>query len=132
MTEQQQQTYRERLLALGDRLKGDVSGLRATALRGIGGEASGSLSNAPLHLADLATDTFEQEVAIGLLENQQEVLGAIGTALDRLDAGTYGRCERCGMPIKEGRLMALPYTSYCVTCQAQVEKEDEEADMEWD
>jgi len=125
MNEHQKKIHRERLLALAGRLKGDVSGLKATALRGIGGEASGSLSNAPLHMADLATDTFEQEVAIGLLENQQEVLGAIAAALDRLDADTFGTCERCGNTIPEGRLQAVPYASYCVRCQELAEKEGE-------
>ena len=39
-----------------------------------GGEASGSLSNAPLHLADLGTDNFEQELAVSLVENAVQTL----------------------------------------------------------
>ena len=127
MTKQQHDSYRARLLTLADRLQGDVSGLRNPALRGTGGEASGSLSNAPLHLADLATDTFEQEVAVGLLESQQLVLGAIAKALDRLDDGTYGRCERCGKAIAKGRLEAVPYASRCVTCEQAAEQEHDAA-----
>jgi RNA polymerase-binding transcription factor DksA len=121
MNKQQREEYRQRLLSLANRLKGDVSGLRQSALRGTGGDASGSLSNAPLHLADLATDTFEQEMALGLLQNGQQTLGAIAAALDRLDAGTYGRCESCGKEIPAERLRAVPFASRCVPCEQKEE-----------
>jgi RNA polymerase-binding transcription factor DksA len=121
MTELQKEYYRRRLLSLAARLKGDVSGLRESALRGTGGDAAGSLSNAPLHMADLANDIFEQEVAVGLLQNGQQTLGAIADALDRLDAGTYGRCESCGKDIPAERLRAVPFVSRCVPCEEQEE-----------
>ena len=95
-------------------------------MRGTGGDASGGLSNAPLHLADLATDTFEQEVALGLLQNQQQVLNAILAALDRLDAGTFGLCERCGREIPEERLRAVMYASRCIECEQQAEQEGDD------
>jgi hypothetical protein len=82
MKKQQWQAHRERLIELAVRLRGDVARLRQAALRQTGGEASGSLSNTPLHLAELAADTFEQEVAVGLLQNEHELLQAIGAALD--------------------------------------------------
>jgi RNA polymerase-binding transcription factor DksA len=123
MTELQKQAYRQRLLALADRIKGGVSVLRDAALRNTGGEASGSLSNTPLHLADLGSDNFEQEIAVGLLQNEQQLLSAIAGALDRLDAGDFGRCDRCGKPIPEGRLKEVPYASRCVLCEQQVEQE---------
>ncbi len=126
MTEAQADVHRRRLSAQADRLKGDMSGLRQSALRSSGGEASGGLSNAPLHLADLATDNSEQEVSLGLLQNQQTVLNAILAALDRLDAGTYGRCERCGKEIPEERLKALIYASRCVDCEQQAEQEGDD------
>jgi RNA polymerase-binding transcription factor DksA len=122
MTEQQAEGHRRRLRALAFRLEGDMSGLRDAALRGSGGEASGGISNAPLHLADLATDHSEQEVSLGLLHNEQQVLNATLAALDRFDAGTFGRCERCGQQIPEERLQAMPYASRCVGCEHQAEQ----------
>src|SRR5262245_14900626 len=122
MTGQKVEAHRQRLRALAYRLTGEMSGLRDSALRGSGGEASGGISNAPLHLADLATDTFEQEVAFGLLQNQQQVLNAIAIALERLDAGTYGLCERCGKAIPEERLKAIIYATRCVACEQQAEQ----------
>jgi RNA polymerase-binding protein DksA len=123
MTEKQKQEYRRRLQELGNRLKGRLDDLRDSALRRTDAEASGGLSNAPLHLADLATDHFEQEVAAGLLQNEQALLGAIAAALDRLDNGTYGCCVSCGKEIPEERLKAVPYASRCVPCEQAVEKE---------
>jgi RNA polymerase-binding transcription factor DksA len=123
MTQQKKEQHRRRLLDLASRLQGGVSGLREAALRRTGADPSGGLSNAPLHLADLAADHFEQEVAVGLLQNGQQMLGAIAGALDRLDAGTFGRCERCGKEIPEERLKAVPYASRCVACEGIAEKE---------
>jgi RNA polymerase-binding transcription factor DksA len=41
-------------------------------------------------------------------------------ALARMDAGTYGLCERCGQPIDEERLDALPAVRLCLNCKRQV------------
>src|SRR5437764_3323137 len=104
MTHSDLDGYREALLALRTRLTGDVSHLADEALRARGGEASGSPSNAPLHMADLGTDNFEQEFTLSLLENQEQMLEEITAALDRMDKGTFGKCEECGTAIPKGRL----------------------------
>jgi RNA polymerase-binding transcription factor DksA len=36
-----------------------------------------------------------------------------------MDAGTYGTCERCGQPIDDERLDALPATPLCLSCKRQ-------------
>jgi RNA polymerase-binding protein DksA len=125
MTDKEREGYRQRLVHLGTRLRGDTADLQAEALRKVGGEASGNLSNAPLHLADLGTDAFEQEMSLSLLENQRLLMGEIGAALDRIEQGTYGRCERCQQEIGRERLQALPYTRYCVDCARRAEHEEE-------
>src|SRR5512136_2704818 len=96
MTKADFQNFRDTLLNLGRRLNGDVSHLADEVLRARGGEASGSLSNAPLHPADLGTDNFEQEFNLSLLQNQEQTLDEISEALDRMGKGTFGRCEECG------------------------------------
>jgi RNA polymerase-binding transcription factor DksA len=113
--------YRSTLLALRARLTGDVTHLADEALRARGGEASGSLSNAPLHPADLGTDNYEQEFTFSLLQNQEQTLDEIGEALERLRQGTFGRCEECGGPIPKGRLQALPYARHCVACARKLQ-----------
>jgi RNA polymerase-binding transcription factor DksA len=110
------EAYRETLLALRERLKGDVSHLTGEALHTTGGETSGGLSNAPLHPADLGTDNFEQEFTLGLMQNQAQALKEIDDALERVRRGTFGRCEECDAAIPRGRLQALPYARHCVAC----------------
>jgi RNA polymerase-binding transcription factor DksA len=122
MTKAELNAYQETLLALRNRLSGDVSHLAEEALRARGGEASGSLSNAPLHMADLGTDNFEQEFTLGLLQNQEQALKEIGDALERLRRGVFGRCEECEATIPKGRLQALPYARYCVACARKVQQ----------
>jgi DnaK suppressor protein len=117
--------HRELLLDLRDRLSGDESHLSAETLRQSGGEAAGSLSNTPLHLADLGSDTFAENVNLGLLENERLTLKEVGDALARITEGTYGHCERCHQEIARERLRALPYVRYCVRCAQELEAEGE-------
>jgi RNA polymerase-binding transcription factor DksA len=121
MDKTEQETYRRRLTSLRARLAGDVTQLADEALRKDGGAASGNLSNTPLHLADLGSDAFEEEMTLGLLENQEQTLEQIRTALARLDAGTYGRCEECGREIARERLNTLPYTPHCIHCARRLQ-----------
>jgi RNA polymerase-binding transcription factor DksA len=126
MTKAELEGYRQSLLALAQRLQGDVSGVTKEALRQSGGEASGSLSNAPLHLADLGTDAFEQELSMGLLENDVRILEQIHAALRRIEEGTYGRCPECGQQIPSDRLRVLPYSAYCVECARKLQAQKQE------
>src|SRR5262249_54810761 len=116
------ESFRQELLSLRSRLKGDVSHLANEALRKAGGEASGSLSNMPIHMADLGTDNFEQEFTLSLLQNEEQALEEITAALDRIDAGTFGRCEECHKEIPRERLKALPYARHCLDCARKLEK----------
>ncbi len=123
MNKQQIEAYRQQLLDMVQRLDGDLTAVREEALRPAGGDAAGGLSNVPVHPSDLGNDNFEQEVAVDLLHNQQQVMLAIRAALDRMEAGKFGICERCGQEIPEGRLRALPYAVRCVRCEAIAERE---------
>jgi RNA polymerase-binding transcription factor DksA len=116
MTQAELKGYQHRLLVLRDRLSGDVSHLTSEALRNAGGEASGSLSNVPLHPADLGTDNFEQEFTFNLLQNEEQVLQEIADALERVRQRSFGLCETCRQPIPSARLEALPYARQCVGC----------------
>src|SRR5207248_2821160 len=93
MTEAEIQFYRQRLLAFTKRLGRDMSALQEEALQPIGGESSGGLSNVPVHLADMGTDNFEEEVTLTLLENEDQIVTEINDAVDRIEKGTFGRCE---------------------------------------
>ncbi len=68
------------------------------------------------HDPEGATVAFERAQVAGLLSQARDELRQLDQARVRLENGTYGRCERCGRPIPDGRLDALPATTTCVTC----------------
>ena len=116
-------SFRTSLLGLRARLQGDLSQMTDEALGNGQSENSGNLSHTPIHLADMATDNFDQEFALGMIENEQETLDQIGAALIRLDDGTFGKCEECGGIVAKPRLQALPYTRHCIDCARAMESQ---------
>ncbi len=108
--------YKEMLLALRARLRGDVINMADAALNKPRSEASGDLSSMPIHMADIGSDNYEQEFTLSLLQNEEETLQRIEAALERIEAGTYGRCVECEGRIKVGRLQAIPFTDVCIKC----------------
>jgi DnaK suppressor protein len=71
--------------------------------------------------ADLGAETAAREVDLSLLEQVRSELDDVDRALERLDDGTYGRCEACGGPIGGQRLAALPAARYCLAHQEAAE-----------
>ena len=69
------------------------------------------------HLADTASVTFDRELDEGLEEGAQQTVDQIDKALAKLDAGTFGTCERCGRPIGDERLHARPWANLCIDDQ---------------
>ncbi|HKD98990.1 MAG TPA: TraR/DksA C4-type zinc finger protein [Micromonosporaceae bacterium] len=72
--------------------------------------------------ADTGTKTFEREQEITLANNILERITQVERALERLDEGGYGWCERCGNPIPVERLAAFPSATLCVTCKQLEER----------
>ena len=110
--------YKQILLEARAELIARVTGLEDEALRSSGG----NLSNMPLHMADIGTDTFDQDLAIGMAETERELLREIDEALDRVVAKTYGVCQLTGKPIPKARLDAKPWAKYTVEAARQIEK----------
>lgn len=73
------------------------------------------------HPADAASDAFEREKELSILDEVQAELDDVERALQRLDDGTYGRCEACGNDIGDERLTAVPATRFCLDHQAAAE-----------
>ncbi len=72
--------------------------------------------------ADTGTKTFEREQEISLANGMLERVTQVERALERLDEGGYGWCERCGNPIPVERLAAFPSATLCVTCKQLEER----------
>ncbi len=122
MTKAELKGYRERLLALRARLRGDVHQMAESALKKNRADGSGDLSSMPIHMADLGSDNFEQEFTLSLMESEEVTLERIEAALERVEDGTYGTCEECGVKIPKMRLNAIPYALMCVKCASQSEQ----------
>lgn len=63
-----------------------------------------------------ATERANDEVLEHLSTQEREEVAQIEVALARIDAGTYGQCEKCGTKIDPKRLQALPYALRCIAC----------------
>ena len=86
--------YRDRLIDLRARLRGDVTSMTHSALRK-GGADGASSSSMPIHMAELGSENYEQEFTLSLLANEEDRLGMIEMALQRIEGGEYGQCEQC-------------------------------------
>jgi len=98
---------RERLQAEQARVEGLVDGLKAE-LGTSENEDVSELSDYDQHPADTATETFEREKDLSILEQLEHELAELHAALERVDAGTYGVDEETGEPIDPARLDAFP------------------------
>ena len=85
-------------------------------------EAAGAAGTDDEHDPEGATLAFERQHAAALLDAAREQLTAIDAALQRLETGRYGMCERCGQPIGEERLAARPTAVTCIRCAAQAQR----------
>ena len=112
--------FKTLLLGIRARLRGDFTGLADAALRKTRSESSGDLSSMPIHMADMGTDAFEQEFTLSLMEHDEDLLGKVEAALERIEDGVYGACVECEAKIPKTRLNVLPYTPYCVKCAGKV------------
>jgi len=73
--------------------------------------------------AAAASQVFEQQRDLALRDRATQQLELVDAALARLDAGTFGPCLRCGKPIPDGRLEALPWAAHCIDCQSAIDRE---------
>src|SRR5688572_5777609 len=112
--------YKDRLLSLRTRMRGDVMAMADAALRKTRSEASGDLSSMPIHMADVGSDAFEQEFTLSLMEHDGSALEQIEAALVRIEDGIYGVCIECEAKIPKARLQVLPHTPHCVKCAEKV------------
>jgi RNA polymerase-binding protein DksA len=98
--------------------------MQGEALKRSRQDASGDLSNVPIHMADVGTDNYERELMIELIQNGEESVRSIDTALEKIEDGTFGVCELCAKKINKERLKAVPYAKLCIDCQREEEIEN--------
>lgn len=108
--------YRQVLKKVTARMQEDAREITELARESSGGQGMGELSNVPMHLGDRGTEEYLQDLNVTLLENEEYLVNESLAALQRLDAGNFGRCEHCGNAIPRERLDAIPYVRYCTGC----------------
>jgi RNA polymerase-binding protein DksA len=116
--------FRKLLLSIREKLVGKVDSMQGEALKRSRQDASGDLSNVPIHMADVGTDNYERELMIELIQNGEESVRSIDTALEKIEDGTFGVCELCAKKINKERLKAVPYAKLCIDCQREEEIEN--------
>lgn len=114
--------FRRILLDKLKELCGDVTFIEDEALGKNRIDATGNLSTMPIHMADIGSDTFEQDFALGLMNSERKIVAEIIAALKRIKDETYGICEGTGKPIPKARLEASPWARYCVEYASKIEK----------
>src|ERR1043165_1416452 len=70
---------------------------------------------------DMSLQDVNQELALRMGERESQAVAEIDEALRRIDDGSYGECERCGKPIDERRLEAMPTARFDAACLAEIE-----------
>lgn len=75
-------------------------------------------------VVDKSQQDVNQEMALQLGERASRMIADIDQALQRIEEGTYGRCEHCGKEIDERRLEAVPTARYDAVCQEAIEREE--------
>jgi RNA polymerase-binding transcription factor DksA len=114
LTLRQQRSLELALINERNRLRSSV-GLLLEAERAYT-ESQGMESSAGGEQADVASDVEEASMDLTLEKIEEIRLGDVEAALRRLKVGTYGTCEICKRPIGVDRLVALPWTPYCIRC----------------
>ena len=118
--------WRDKLQAESDRIRVELEALKeitASTAR----ESSGDLSSYASHMADQGTDTMEREKAFLFASQKRKRLEELATALQRIEAGSFGFCEVCGGAIPPRRLEAMPGATTCVPCKEKQEKQEQRA-----
>ena len=103
----------ERLLAERQDLQKQYEEISESTFAGNQSDLSGEMGFDEEY-ADSGTATFEREKDLSLVNNLRDLMEKIDKALAKIDAGTYGLCDRCGKPIEKARLKALPYATLCL------------------
>jgi RNA polymerase-binding protein DksA len=114
--------FKQMLLEKRGEILANVNEMKDEALKKSRLDASGDLSSMPIHMADIGTDNYEQEFALGLMDSERKLLKEIDDALQRIEQDAYGICEGTGKQIPKARLEAQPWARYCVEYARMLEQ----------
>lgn len=108
-------------------IKKKLEAQRATLLAEAGETITETLAPEKLtypDLGDQATAESDRNFLLRLRGREQKLLKKIEDAIERIESGTYGKCESCGEKISLKRLEARPVTTLCIDCKTRQEEEE--------
>lgn len=115
--EKRKESLKKTLLEKKRKLWGD---LRDDLFRKLGKDYNTQF-DIPNDLEDLSVIDHIEDLGLTVSDMRKEELVRIDESLRKLDQGTYGKCERCGVEIEEERLRIDPNAQHCVRCQRELE-----------
>jgi DnaK suppressor protein len=113
--------FRQLLLREKSRLEGELQDIEQLDRSHSQSEEIGEAANYDQHIADVATETFMRERDEAMERSLRAELSQVEHAMEKVENGAYGYCDRCGAPIASERLKALPYATLCIPCASLVE-----------
>ncbi|MCK4904978.1 TraR/DksA C4-type zinc finger protein [bacterium] len=115
-------TFKEILIKEKERLFNDLDDKEKKQLGKSFKDVSGEVSSHKMHMADLASDSAEENTSLDLLSSEEKHLKQIQNAINRIEKKTYGKCSKCSKDIGMKRLKAVPYAELCLKCKENEEK----------
>ncbi|MGH2709673.1 MAG: TraR/DksA C4-type zinc finger protein [Actinomycetota bacterium] len=105
---------KKRLLEEREELQRQAAEIEESSFGGGQSDMTGDVASFDEEFADAGTATFERERDLSLSNNIKDLTEQIDRALEHIEQGNYGLCERCGRPIEKARIKALPYATLCI------------------
>ena len=113
-------SVREILLAERMRLEREIRELESDLA--VSPDESSGESLYDQHMAEMASVTLEREIDLALEDSVRAAMAKVERALEKLEQGTYGLCDRCSKEIGVDRLAAAPYATLCMDCKRREER----------
>lgn len=123
MDKDELERYKNMLLKLRDGTTKDMQRIQKDSFRAPWKESTGDLSAYSQHMADMASDSYGQEINAALLSGESDLVYEINEALYRIEREDFGLCGECKKEISRERLDAMPYVRLCIECKRKKELE---------
>ncbi len=118
LSKQELLSFRDLLIAKRKELLAAVDSMEFEALR----SDDGDTSSMPIHMADVGSDAYEQDLMLGMAASERQRIRDIDEALERIRNSTYGICELTKKPISKKRLNAKPWAKYTIDSARKIER----------
>ncbi|HIN84553.1 MAG TPA: TraR/DksA family transcriptional regulator, partial [Phycisphaerales bacterium] len=118
LTAKELRVYRDRLMKYRASLLIDLGTIESEALN-----ANANLSSMPIHMADVGSDAYDQDLKLGMAASERKRIRDIEDALIRIRKKTYGVCQLTGTPIPTPRLRAKPWAKYTKESAEKIERQ---------